>query len=308
MGVTVTRDVVRATNAAARTVFDTAFAAQQGVWREIATLVPSTQASEEYGWIGQVPAMRQWTDERVVKGLTAHSYQIRNKKFEATIAVAREVLEDEAHAQVRTRIEGLAEAASAHYDSLVFDLLNAGTTEKAYDGAAFYGSHSVGGQTIANLSDAPLTATALQTAIAQMMRIPLDNGEPMLLRPTHLLVPPELYFSALQIVASTFNPAAPGAGIPSAMAANPLYGMLQVVVSARLTGTTEWHLLDCSRSLKPLLVQQRIAPEFSALDGEEGDGSGETAFLRDELWYGVRSRDNAGFGLWQMARKSSGDG
>ena len=252
--------------------------------------------------------MREWIDERAVKSLAAYGYQIRNKKFEATIAVSREVLEDEAHAQVRTRIESLAEAASAHYDALVFDLIKAGETANGYDNAPFYGTHQVGGVAVRNVGTASLSAATLETAIAAMMRVPLDSGEPMLLRPTHLLVPPELLFTALKLVASAFNPAPVAAGNTAGqMAANPLYGSLAVAASARLSSATEWHLLDCSRSVKPFILQQRIAPEFSALDGEEG-GAGDTAFLRDELLYGVRSRDNAGFGLWQMAFKSSGEG
>ncbi|MBC8141543.1 MAG: Mu-like prophage major head subunit gpT family protein [Armatimonadetes bacterium] len=303
MAVLVTQEVVRATNAAARTVFDTAFAAQEGAWKQIATLLQSTGATEEYNWIGQVPVMREWLDERQITALSAYGYTIRNKKFEATIAVAREVLEDEAHAQIRTRVESLAEAASAHYDALVFDLVKEGETQRAYDGAAFYGTHMVGGVSRTNLGTGVLSATSLENAIATMMRTPLDNGEPMLIRPTHLLVPPELQFEAMRLVASAFNPGATGA----ANAANPLQGFLTVVTTPRLTSSTEWHLLDCSRSVKPFFVQQRIAPEFSALDGETGEPS-ETAFLRDELWYGVRSRDNAGYGLWQMAYKSTGEG
>jgi len=303
MAVLVTQEVVRATNAAARTVFDTAFAGQDGVWKQIATLIPSVGASEEYGWIGQVPVMREWLDERQITALSTYGYTIRNKKFEATIAVAREVLEDEAQAQVRTRVESLAEAASAHYDALVFDLVRNGEGQPAYDGAAFYGSHQVGGVSRSNIGSDPLSAESLESAIALMMRTPLDNGDPMLIRPTHLLVPPELQFQAMRLVASAFNPGATGA----ANAANPLQGYLTVVATPRLTGETEWHLLDCSRSVKPFIIQQRIAPEFSALDGEGGEPS-ETAFLRDELWYGVRSRDNAGYGLWQMAYKSSGTG
>ena len=39
------------------------------------------------------------------------------------------------------------------------------------------------------------------------------------------------------------------------------------------------------------------------LDEESGS---ESAFLRDEFLWGVRSRDNAGFGLYQYAYKSAG--
>lgn len=63
---------------------------------------------------------------------------------------------------------------------------------------------------------------------------------------------------------------------------------------------TPWFLLDCSRPVKPLLLQMRRRPEFVAMDNPED----EHAFMRRKYRYGVDDRKNVGFGLWQMAYAS----
>jgi phage major head subunit gpT-like protein len=130
----------------------------------------------------------------------------------------------------------------------------------------------------------------------------MPNGEIMSVKPTHLLVPTDLQWTAKEILNSGYYPDAVGAG--QKLAANTLQGALELVISPRLETATEWHVLDASHSVKPFIIQQRVLPELEALDGT--NGSSDSAFLRDEFLYGVRSRDAAGFGLWQYAYKSTG--
>jgi len=58
-----------------------------------------------------------------------------------------------------------------------------------------------------------------------------------------------------------------------------------------------WFLLDTSRAVKPVIFQNRKAPEFAALTNPES----EHVFKNKSFIYGVDSRDNAGYGLWQFA-------
>jgi len=60
---------------------------------------------------------------------------------------------------------------------------------------------------------------------------------------------------------------------------------------------TAWYLLDTSRSIKPLIFQNRKSPNFVAKTNETDDN----VFDRREYVYGVDSRCNVGFGFWQMA-------
>lgn len=60
---------------------------------------------------------------------------------------------------------------------------------------------------------------------------------------------------------------------------------------------TPWYLLDVSRPLKPLIFQERTAPELLAITDPKQDH----VFTTDAYLYGVRYRCNAGFGFWQQA-------
>lgn len=62
-----------------------------------------------------------------------------------------------------------------------------------------------------------------------------------------------------------------------------------------------WYLLDTSRALKPLIYQERTKPEFTSMTKLDD----EQVFNADEFRYGVRARNNAGFGFWQMAVRST---
>lgn len=63
---------------------------------------------------------------------------------------------------------------------------------------------------------------------------------------------------------------------------------------------TPWYLLDAGRALKPIIFQDRKAPNFVAKTGETDDN----VFDRNEYVYGVDSRRNVGFGFWQLAYAS----
>jgi phage major head subunit gpT-like protein len=58
-----------------------------------------------------------------------------------------------------------------------------------------------------------------------------------------------------------------------------------------------WFLLDTTRSLKPLIFQERKKYKFTPLVREEDPN----VFWKKEYVYGADGRSNVGFGFWQMA-------
>jgi phage major head subunit gpT-like protein len=58
-----------------------------------------------------------------------------------------------------------------------------------------------------------------------------------------------------------------------------------------------WFLLSLSGSLKPVILQQRSAPEFEEITDTKND----TVFMKDVYLYGIRYRGSFGYGLWQQA-------
>jgi phage major head subunit gpT-like protein len=289
-------DVPKLLEAGLRAVFFNAYESTVSDWEQIATVIPSEHDSEKYAWLGSVPRMREFKDERIPAGLLEHDYSIRNKTWEASIAVERSALEDDQYGQIKLRIQALGEEARRHQDELVFGLLRDGFDTLCYDGQYFFDTdHSEGESgTQSNKGTAALSASSLQAAITTMMKIKDDKGKPMGVIPDTLVVPPDLKWTAMELLGSTYAPDV--ASGKTDMRKNVLAGTLNLIVSPYLTNPNNWFLLCTKRAIKPIIFQSRVPVEFTALEGNSENG-----FMRDEYLYGVRARYNVGFGLWQFA-------
>lgn len=98
----------------------------------------STGAEEVYGWLSSMPQMREWLGDRVVKGLNASDYVIKNRKFEATIRVPREHIEDDKLGVYSPQLRMMAYNAASHPDEMVFEPLRNGFDQSCYDGQNFF--------------------------------------------------------------------------------------------------------------------------------------------------------------------------
>jgi phage major head subunit gpT-like protein len=298
----VTRDFLAATFTGFKGLFDKGLAAAEPLYPKVATVIESSSEKESYNWLGSVPGMREWTDERVPGALRTHEYEIENAKYEATIEVDRETFEDDRLGQVRPRIEELAVRAATHPDELVVGLLNNGFSATCYDGQFFFDNdHEEGlSGTQSNLLSVALSADNLETAVETMMGFKDDQGKALGIMPDTLVVGPGDYFDARQILNSVSIVVA-GSSDVEKPAGNPLSGMLNLEVSPHVD-TGKWFVLATKYPVRPLLFQWRIHPEFTAVT----DPSDEYVFSTDVFKYGVRSRCGAGYGLWFLAVGSTG--
>lgn len=195
----------------------------------IATTVPSSTGTEEYGWLGQMPNVREWLGSRTVHGIESHGYAIKNRTFELTVAVPREAIEDDTYGLYSPMFAEMGSAVGAHPDQLAFGLLKDGRDVECYDGQNFFDT------------DHPVLA-ADGTTMTTVSNVD-DSG----------------------------------------------------------AGTEYWYVMDLSRAIKPVLFQDRKAPNFVAKTAETDDN----VFDRKEFVYGVDMRRNVGFGLWQLAQSSN---
>jgi len=118
--------------------FSQGFAGAPTNYRDIATVVPSTNRDETYAWLGQFPTMRQWIGDRLVKSLAAHGYNIKNLPFEQTVAVERDDIEDDSYGLFTPIMSEMGRAAAEKPDQLIFPLLKAGFASNCYDGQYFF--------------------------------------------------------------------------------------------------------------------------------------------------------------------------
>ena len=287
-------DIPELLTAGLKTAFFQTFGEAPAQWDKVATTIPSERDTEQYAWLGALPGMREFRDERQPGDPKPYAYAIQNKTWESTLSVDRAALEDDQYGQIALRIRQMARVAKSHLDSIVFGLLGTGFTAPGYDGVPFFGTHNQGAA-LSNKGTDGLSAASLQAAITAMMRFTDDQGRPAGTSPNVLVVPPELYWEATILLTSALDPD-PLATAAQDLAANPLRGMLTLLATPYLSSPTDWFLLDTSRVIRAIVLQMRKEFEFGSLEG-----SSENGFLRDQFLYGVRARYNAGFGDWRAA-------
>lgn len=108
------------------------------MYERVATVVPSDTGTEEYGWLGKMPNVREWVGDRVIQNIAAHAYSIRNKDFELTLGVGRNDIEDDKLGMYGPLFQQMGQSTGAHPDQLVWPLLKAGFATACYDGQYYF--------------------------------------------------------------------------------------------------------------------------------------------------------------------------
>ncbi|MGJ8523019.1 hypothetical protein R84981_001712 [Carnimonas sp. R-84981] len=134
----ITSQQVKALFTGYNSAFQKALADTPTDWEKVATQVPSTSASNTYGWLGQFPRLREWVGDRVLKDLQAHGYTLTNRKFESSVGVPRDAIEDDTVGVYTPIFAEMGRAAKTHPDELVFALLKEGVSSLCYDGQNFF--------------------------------------------------------------------------------------------------------------------------------------------------------------------------
>ncbi len=272
-------------------------------YQDLATRIPSTSDSETYKWLGTVPRMREWGTGRLARGLRTESYSVENLKYESTIEVDRDEIADDQTGQIRVRIGELAQRAATHKDYLIAQLLINGATAgyNSYDGVSFFNEAHVSGASGSQDNDLTFPAAAgdnqptteefkgaLRQAIAAMLALKDDQGEPITLTTTGLVcaVPPTMLFTAMEALnATVIN-----------QTSNVLQGAARVIALPWLSAATTWYLLKADGVIRPFIFQDREPVEFGSLSE-----SSEEGFKREKLLFGVRARYRLTYGYWQFA-------
>ncbi|MDI3480796.1 MAG: hypothetical protein PWQ97_451 [Tepidanaerobacteraceae bacterium] len=279
-----------------KVIYNQAFQSAKPLYDQVATTIPSTTKEEEYKWLGKVPRMREWIGDRIIENLGAYGYTIKNKDWEATVAIDRNDIEDDTIGVYTPIIQSLGDSAATHPDEIIFPLLLGGFNTLCYDGQYFFDAeHKDGDSPIqSNVSNKKLTPEAYGAARANMLSLLDEKGKPLNIVPNLLVVPPQLEDTAKQILmADTINGTT-----------NIYKGSAQLLMVPYLaTNPTAWFLLCTTKPVKPLIFQRRKQPEFVSMDKPEN----ENVFMKKQFIYGVDSRDNAGYGLWQLAYGSTGE-
>lgn len=296
----INRSAIRELTTNFNTIFNKTLAETEVQWPKIAMEVKSANESEGYGWLADLPTMREWVGEREIKNIVMHGYTITNKDYEATIGVGRNNIEDDNLGMFAPIFKDLATKAKENPDRLIFELLVKSFENKCYDGSPFISNqHKTelsNNKPIvqSNKGTKKLSAVSYGEARAQMMTIKDCNGKSLKIVPNLLVVSPTNEALAKTLMmAETIN------GIT-----NIYKGTAEVLVVTELIDTPEaWFLLCTNKTIRPFIYQNRKEPKLVSKTAETDDN----VFFEKTYYYGVDSRGNAGYGLWQLAYGSTGE-
>ena len=123
-----------------------------------------------------------------------------------------------------------------------------------------------------------------------------EDGEPLGVQPTALVVPPQLEDTANTIVTAEFG---------ASGATNVQKSQARVIVVPQLANLpTEWYLADDSNAIKGLIWQLREAPIFTPKTNFTDDN----VFFEDQFVWGVNAEGVAGYGPWFLMARATAAG
>lgn len=273
----------------------------------------SDQASEQYAWLDQVPALREWVSGRHARGFLENGISIENKHFESTIEIALRDLRRDKTGQIQARINELAERGNTHWASLLSTLIVNGESAVCYDGQYFFDTDHAEGSSGSQSNDittdiSALPATvhgsatapspeemqqAMLASITQMYKFVDDKGEPINETASSfmVLVPVGLSQSALAALSMVRAAAASTFAIDNFN--------ISVALNPRLTAagwTDKFVTVRTDGSIKPFIRQEETAPSLKVKDENS-----EFAFDNDAIQVGIDTWRNVGYGRWQGA-------
>jgi phage major head subunit gpT-like protein len=254
-------------------------------------------------WPSVLPQMKQWLtgQDRELSELSGYYTDFVVEKWANGLRIPAEDIEDDQLDMWLTQARSLGEEATRHKLDRILLRLRQGFTRTTYDGQYFFDTdHQDGaGPVNSNRTTAALDGTVIDAAMAAGYAIKDENGRSRSIRYTHIVVPPALRATALDLFQT--QKLASGAD-------NRHFGELQVLVSAELSAAaggsdTAWYLLDLSRNgPKPLIWIRRRDVRFRVLNNP----TDYEAFMRDDLLFGADYRGDADLGFWWLAYGSTG--
>jgi len=256
---------------------------ERTVLDSLAMLLPSTTAVNRHAWLNQIPQVREWLGDRLVQNIESNVGTVTNKKFESTIEMPREDIEDDQWGIYLPLADMMGANVAAHPDESLVDHLVANENWIGDTTSFFNDSRTYGSNTIDNTSTTALDAAEFNTAYQTMTSYLGHNNQPLGVRPTFLLYGPALRNTVFGILNNDF--VAGG----SVQVQNVNKGLVTPIMSTRLVGTNanRWFLFGEVAGIKGLAWQDRMQPEFQS---SRTQLDSDFVFETDKFQFGTRSR------------------
>ena len=280
-----------------QTLFNAAMLGVTATHKELCQTVNSTGSLEEYIIDGGLPQFREWLGERQRQNVKVWSQTVKNREWEATVAIPRPAFRDDKLGFYATKMQQLGIAAGRAPDELLAEVIEDAFTENGYDGVPFFSaSHPLRAGSQSNIQAGALSATTFGQAFTKLRNMKDYNGKKI--RPVGmtdkpvLVVAANLEGTAISIVENQMD---------ASGASNTNYNRARKVVFDLLPDNY-WMLAVAGGPIAPFLFQLREEPRMVARD-QVGDDS---VWERNEIEYGSNGSWNVAPGLYFLAVGSTG--
>lgn len=281
-----------------------------------AMYVDSDQASEKYGWLGDIPSMRRRDGGLNPRRPQANTYDIANDPYEATLTVYGDEYRRDKTGQVQLRISQMGLAGNRHWASMISTLMLNGASATCYDGQYFYDTdHTDGVNTTAQSNKVSVSIAGLPCQVHGSTTAPsVEEFQQVILRGVQTLfgfksdqgelLNEDASAFLVTVPVSLFAVACTAVGAPviTAGSTNILESSgakmgfnVTVRANGRLTWTDRFTITRTDSPMKAFIIQEEY------LNPIELGPESEYFKINDKALFGVTASRGAGYGLWQMS-------
>jgi len=271
---------------------------------KIASRVPSATTSNNYPLGGLTGAMRQWLGDRQVQNLVAYVESVTNLKYEQTLGVPKEDIEDDQVGWITAVVQQMAREGTQHpWRTAITELMTNGfsTDYLKQDGMAFFSAtHTWAGSKYTtaqdNLTDEVLDEAAVYTGLQFFDEVKGPNGNILGYEPDVFLAAADMRSTVEQLFFQT---------VQSTGESNPLFGRFtrENVIIGHGIPDGYWAMLCCNAPVKPVVFQERRKFSMTSMTNL----TDENVFKRDEFEWGTDYRGAVACIAWWLVYGSTGD-
>lgn len=285
---------------------------------DISNSITSNNAEEEYGFLNEVPQIKELRGSRTLHELTSEEFKLVNIDYEGTLRVPDKIRRRDKTGQVEIRINEFAGNMASHWAEIMSAKINAGETGVCYDGQYYFdtdhpdgangtqsnditfdvdGDDNAGTPSTERGSVAIPSASDISQAVMKGLK-QLYSLKNAVGRPTNqgassfLVMTPVAYMTAM---AQAFTNTTFGVGRDNPLTKGTGF-TLDYVVNPFLTWEDKFVIFRRDSAFKPLIAQSELEPQFSIL----GPGS-DHHFKNFETLFGLHTVRAAGYGEYRRA-------
>lgn len=256
-------------------------------------ILPCDGRALELDAIGPSGEAEEMLGSRVWSGFREYARRIEVKPYSVPgIELRRDRVDNDKTGAMAQRLRDYLNGAAEFWDKPITDLILSNPT--GIDGVSLLNDshpHAPDGGTWDNKTTDTLSQSSLHAGWVAMTGLRNERGAPMGIMPTHLMVGPKYYREALDLTGANRPVPISTAGAVNATSTvnaavlqeNWLKGQLQVILNPRMVGTTTedyWLLMDLSKSVRPIVAGEAIAPTAFVSTGADSEGMQQRSMYR----------------------------